>query len=291
MGINSTTGASCLTVGVGVSEPLWADLGSFEASAVHLWRTPSFTLLLHTFIVFTEGHLLCFVFIRYCWLWFVRGTLSVLQLFLYFNWFASFAICILSRSSPSDVAVNYDDSVLQHDDQTLSWGRKIVRLSVPDEVACRLPLAATILPCNMSWSSQNSSLHDAVPSIGFHSCSQTFQMGVSWGSLLSCHTRTLTLSWSFSQLSSYYRIHLVHSEYCRYSRRPSFFPMDKYPTPQVGFLLLFTMCFPFFGFVVEEDPFVFIHACPCRRFSWWAHIFPQAPYSEFISAITSSEVC
>ena len=88
-------------------------------------------------------------------------------------------MCILSRSSPSDVAVNYDDSVLQHDDQTLSWGRKIVRLSVPDEVACRLPLAATILPCNMSWSSQNSSLHDAVPSIGFHSCSQTFQMGVS----------------------------------------------------------------------------------------------------------------
>lgn len=40
--------------------------------------------------------------------------------------------------SPSDVAVNYDDSVLQHDDQTLSWGRKIVRLSLPDEVACRL---------------------------------------------------------------------------------------------------------------------------------------------------------
>lgn len=49
VGINSTTGASCLTVGVGVSEPLWADLGSFEASAVHLW--PSL-------YSFTEGHVL-----------------------------------------------------------------------------------------------------------------------------------------------------------------------------------------------------------------------------------------
>lgn len=214
-----------LPVGVGVSE-LWAsDLGSFEASsAVHLW--PS----LYSFIVFTEGHLLPRVLLASS-ASFSSDTVGSSDLYLGLSRFCScfctstdlrhlpFAICILSRSASYCINSILSSLVLLVTLQSIMmtpFFNMMIKLSLGVErlfgfhfltrllVVCSfpwLPLATTILPCTMSWSSQNSSLHDAVPSIGFHSCSQMFQMGVSWGSLLSCHTRTLTLTWSFSQLS------------------------------------------------------------------------------------------